>query len=277
MMEGMGGLEFLKRAKSSERLKDIPFIIISAKASSQDLREGMNLGADDYLFKPFKLSDLDKTMQRLLEKKESSTKDLIKVKKRLNIEKKKREKLEYYSSHIVRKHISNAQGIIELLISQYPKEDLLTYLKDEIEALNDISISQINPETSHDSILKKPNNILLVDDDEVALFYNKRMVELFIKPQILETISDPRKVLPYLQSSNKKIDLIILDLNMPNLNGMEVLNQLKEENLLHPTIILSYDLSSIRQKDLSVFDVLEVWTKPVTEEQINSFLESINA
>ena len=277
MMEGMGGLEFLKRAKSSERLKDIPFIIISAKASSQDLREGMNLGADDYLFKPFKLSDLDKTMQRLLEKKESSTKDLIKVKKRLNIEKKKREKLEYYSSHIVRKHISNAQGIIELLISQYPKEDLLTYLKDEIEALNDISISQINPETSHDSVLKKPDNILLVDDDEVALFYNKRMVELFIKPQILETISDPRKVLPYLQSSNKKIDLIILDLNMPNLNGMEVLNQLKEENLLHPTIILSYDLSSIRQKDLSVFDVLEVWTKPVTEEQINSFLESINA
>ncbi len=216
-------------------------------------------------------------MQRLLEKKESSTKDLIKVQKRLNIEKKKREKLEYYSSHIVRKHISNAQGIIELLISQYPKEDLLTYLKDEIEALNDISISQINPETSHDSILKKPNNILLVDDDEVALFYNKRMVELFIKPEFLETISDPRKVLPYLQSSKIKIDLIILDLNMPNLNGMEVLNQLKEENLLHPTIILSYDLSSIRQKDLSVFDVLEVWTKPVTEEQINSFLESINA
>ncbi len=47
MMEGMGGLEFLKRAKRGERLKDIPFIIISAKASSQDLREGMNLGADD--------------------------------------------------------------------------------------------------------------------------------------------------------------------------------------------------------------------------------------
>lgn len=57
-MPVMDGYEVLERLKSTEMLSTIPFIFLTAKASNDDLRRGMELGADDYIFKPFKARDL---------------------------------------------------------------------------------------------------------------------------------------------------------------------------------------------------------------------------
>lgn len=53
MMPGMTGHEFLQELGKSVEHASIPFVFLTAKADPTDHREGMNLGADDYLTKPF--------------------------------------------------------------------------------------------------------------------------------------------------------------------------------------------------------------------------------
>ncbi len=52
MMPVMDGYQCIKEVKSIDRLRDIPFIFLSAKASKQDRENGLAQGADDYLTKP---------------------------------------------------------------------------------------------------------------------------------------------------------------------------------------------------------------------------------
>ena len=58
MMPVMDGYQCIKEVKSIGRLKDIPFIFLSAKASKQDRENGLAQGADDYLTKPIRLAVL---------------------------------------------------------------------------------------------------------------------------------------------------------------------------------------------------------------------------
>jgi two-component system sensor histidine kinase/response regulator len=67
MMPVMDGFQFLKLLR--EKGIDIPLIFLTAKAQYEYLRTGMNLGADDYLFKPFKSADLLKSIERRLNRK----------------------------------------------------------------------------------------------------------------------------------------------------------------------------------------------------------------
>lgn len=54
-VDGYGVLETLSQDVDTKR---IPFIFLSAKTERQDIRKGMDLGADDYLTKPFKEEEL---------------------------------------------------------------------------------------------------------------------------------------------------------------------------------------------------------------------------
>lgn len=62
----MDGYEFLQRLRENTERKDIPLIFISAKVERDDIRKGMNLGADDYLTKPFAFTELMARIQALL-------------------------------------------------------------------------------------------------------------------------------------------------------------------------------------------------------------------
>lgn len=53
MMPELNGLEALEKIKGDDRLKNIPVIMLSAKASQDDIKKGIELGANIYLTKPF--------------------------------------------------------------------------------------------------------------------------------------------------------------------------------------------------------------------------------
>jgi len=53
MLPGEDGLEILSRLKASEVTKEIPVIMVTAKTSELDKVKGLDLGADDYIMKPF--------------------------------------------------------------------------------------------------------------------------------------------------------------------------------------------------------------------------------
>ena len=58
MLPGMSGLDALKILKTNEKTKSVPVIIVSAKGDDKDKVEGLNLGADDYIAKPFGMLEL---------------------------------------------------------------------------------------------------------------------------------------------------------------------------------------------------------------------------
>ena len=63
MLPGISGFETLKRIREKS---DIPVIILTARSSEDDQLKGFDLGADDYLTKPFLLSVLKAHMEALL-------------------------------------------------------------------------------------------------------------------------------------------------------------------------------------------------------------------
>ncbi|PLB20366.1 MAG: Two-component response regulator [Flavobacteriaceae bacterium FS1-H7996/R] len=64
-LDGYGVLELLSKNEST---KFIPFIFLSAKTDRKDVRLGMNLGADDYITKPFNEEDLITAIESRLAK-----------------------------------------------------------------------------------------------------------------------------------------------------------------------------------------------------------------
>ena len=68
MMPELDGYGVLEALSKKEVTKFIPFIFLSAKTERQDVRKGMNLGADDYITKPFTEDELISAIESRLAK-----------------------------------------------------------------------------------------------------------------------------------------------------------------------------------------------------------------
>ena len=84
MMPVMEGTQMLQELRSNSVTADIPFIFLTAKSSLQDIRDGMNYGADDYLPKPFEANELLNVVKIRLEKKIKTDEILDKVYKNIS-------------------------------------------------------------------------------------------------------------------------------------------------------------------------------------------------
>jgi signal transduction histidine kinase len=69
-MPGMTGFELLKEIRADQALRAIPVIVISAKIDRAATRRGMELGADDFITKPFTEEEVIHSVQARMEKKE---------------------------------------------------------------------------------------------------------------------------------------------------------------------------------------------------------------
>ncbi|TWO32705.1 response regulator [Seonamhaeicola sediminis] len=91
--------------------------------------------------------------------------------------------------------------------------------------------------------------ILLIEDDMIEVMkLNRTISKLNLSHKIVEA-NNGEEALKILQNKSDLPDIILLDLNMPKLNGIEFLNILKNDEVLKyiPTIILT---TSNNQKDL---------------------------
>jgi len=80
MMPGLKGTQLLQLLKRSPKFSNIPVIIISARSSESDIVEGLELGADDYITKPFSMKVLIAKIKILLRKKQEKTENIIEYK-----------------------------------------------------------------------------------------------------------------------------------------------------------------------------------------------------
>ncbi len=66
MLPGGSGLELLRRMKRDDSTSDVPVIMITAKTAEDNIIQGLDVGADDYLVKPFAPRELIARIKALL-------------------------------------------------------------------------------------------------------------------------------------------------------------------------------------------------------------------
>jgi len=68
MLPGMSGFEVLRNLREDPELKDTPVIMLTAKSRDADLKTGFSMKVDDYISKPFKVSELMLRIENILSK-----------------------------------------------------------------------------------------------------------------------------------------------------------------------------------------------------------------
>jgi CheY-like chemotaxis protein/CRP-like cAMP-binding protein len=201
MMPVLDGYGLLHLINKNESLKTIPFIFLTAKTERVDFRKGMEMGADDYITKPFTdielLNAIESRLQKLKFQNEriNSSKNLNdffdEIKKEDALEKltdskiinhyKKKQRvyaegnhphsLYYLNSGKIRTFKINELGK-ELTISLYNAGDFFGY-----NALLENSVYKENAETLEESEI----SIIGRDDFEILINDNKKVAHKFIK------------------------------------------------------------------------------------------------
>lgn len=68
MLPGVSGIELCRRLRQKPRTRAVPLIMLSARRDKADVLRGLDNGADDYLVKPFSISELVARAQVLLQR-----------------------------------------------------------------------------------------------------------------------------------------------------------------------------------------------------------------
>ncbi|HEV3295042.1 MAG TPA: response regulator [Streptosporangiaceae bacterium] len=72
MMPGMSGLEVLEHWRANGATEKLPVIMLTAKAQENDVERGFELGADDYVIKPFSPRELARRVTAVLSRRETA-------------------------------------------------------------------------------------------------------------------------------------------------------------------------------------------------------------
>ena len=123
MLEGADGFEILKRINSTPALSDVAVIMVSAKGAEIDKVKGLNLGADDYVAKPFGILEIIARINANIRKKAKKS-DVLSYKD-IRIDD---------SKHEV--YVANAP--VELTVKEYELLKLLVQNHENVVRRNDI-------------------------------------------------------------------------------------------------------------------------------------------
>lgn len=119
--------------------------------------------------------------------------------------------------------------------------------------------------------------ILIADDDDDDVFFFRQAISEMNVACHVESFQNGSLLLDHLSSSKTLPSLIILDLNMPRMNGFEVLEKLKEDERLKP--IPAYILTT-SQNESDIKKCTELgsdgfYTKPLEYSGYTTIIENI--
>lgn len=80
MLPGINGVELARRLRGDKRTRDVPVIMLTARAEEQDKLAGLETGADDYITKPFSPRELNARVKAVLRRRTpQATDDLVEI------------------------------------------------------------------------------------------------------------------------------------------------------------------------------------------------------
>lgn len=111
MLPGMDGLTAIKTMKEDHQLKNVPIICLTAKDKELDKVIGLDIGADDYITKPFGVLELAARIRSLLRRTNKEQEEIIKIKS--------------ITINPMTREVKNNGELVELTYKEY---ELLMYL-----------------------------------------------------------------------------------------------------------------------------------------------------
>lgn len=121
---------------------------------------------------------------------------------------------------------------------------------------------------------KPVNRLVLIDDDEIAHFLLRTLIKTH-KPDLSFTgFSGPFEVLDLIAQKSFHATAILLDINMPKMNGWEFLKQMEALNYSTPVYILSSSDDAQDLNQAKAFkNVLDYFIKPLSLQQLKNVLD----
>lgn len=87
------------------------------------------------------------------------------------------------------------------------------------------------------------SKIVIVDDDKDDIyFFLKACKKLVPEPQVVP-LQDGKELLAYVETESCQNSIILLDLNMPKMGGLEVLSHLNESGKINNMVVITYSTS----------------------------------
>jgi two-component system sensor histidine kinase/response regulator len=185
LMPHLNGFEMFEKLQTNKKTASIPLIFLSAKAEKEDIRIGMNLGAEDYLTKPLNINDLLNAVENKINKKLIIDQNIIDKTAALSkILQNQKNELDNYSHLISHELKSSLRNI----------SDLLTWSQEDRDETNNFQDSTINFQLMEGKIEKM--DLLLAKLEQYSnivptTFKNKVINCNTIVKQIINEVNKP--------------------------------------------------------------------------------------
>ncbi len=79
MLPGESGYDIAKRVRANPVTRKVPIIMVTAKTAEMDLVRGLDLGADDYIRKPFSVMELTARVRALLRRTDPEDQEVLRI------------------------------------------------------------------------------------------------------------------------------------------------------------------------------------------------------
>lgn len=191
----------------------------------------------------------------------------------------------FFTSHQLRSPIADILSIFDVFDFEHPASvdnikllhDLKTVslkLDAAVHELNDIIATDTSPFDVDGKKKYTFDNVMLVDDDRVFINITGLILKRFNKQLILQSYNKVEEALEALQSGNVTPDTIFLDINMPDMNGWDFLNNLQNMGIKLNVFMLTSsidpsDIEKSRQYPL----VKGYLSKPITHKMLTEHFD----
>ena len=196
MMPELDGYGVLHVLSKDPKTASIPFIFLTAKAEKSEMRKGMELGADDYLTKPFEDTELLNAIEMRLKKVDTLKKEFSRDLNGIN------------------KFLDEASGLQELQslsktrpVSKYKKKEVIFHIGDTPHYLYFLNQGSVKSFKTHDDGKEFITNIYKAGDffGHVSLFEEKPYTDSALVMEESEVFKIPKEDFLALVHKNRDV------------------------------------------------------------------------
>lgn len=138
---------------------------------------------------------------------------------------------------------------------------------------------QMNTQSTRSNNMKKLKSILIVDDDKTSNLISRMVLNPLNIAESIEILVNGKEAKDHFEISTNSPELVLLDINMPYMNGFEFLDWYEENGLIGRAKFAMFTSSGRREdKDRahSYTDVIGYIEKPLSKEKIEYLLSSVS-
>lgn len=289
-LDGYGVLHILS---SDPETADIPFVFLTARADLKDVRTGMNMGADDYITKPFDEVDLLKVVEIRLKKKARAGTEQAAGSALFNKTKELREFQKLTENKPLRTFRKKDflfmegqspndlffinRGSVKTYKINYDGKELITRMYNAGEYLGYVPLLEEKPYAENAEALEETEVSVIPKDDFLSLIYSsKDVARKFLKLLSVSLDENEKRLLELAyQSVRQRVAGTLLQLASKNAEpgGSSVITMARRDiaNLIG-TAIESLNRTLIDFKDEGLIQITDAGLKIVDRHKLESML-----